>query len=273
LIDVVTLDEKVRKSSECQVAAGKISLRGLPEREWHGPSDFKSGPVKVLLQRGVIDGYKLCLVRFPIEQQKNAPHTNVQGIGLAADGTGFFPLPFNQFIDAGASDGKSNIDPAIAPRPGRQPFKVVVHRQFMAESRWLTVPCEFSEDSVDKVAGHKMVAISKLSSRNSIDKKAIQMPVQRRRSSHLIAGFLSEIPVDRSRRHDNLQNYSVKLTAILTEMDLRAIVCRSTREKKCRNHMLTTCGRRVGDMCRAEMLGIACFRARHVAAYEFPCQS
>ncbi len=82
LIEVMTLDEKVWKPSEGQVAADQVAFMCRPDREVCHPAHFEQGHC-TLLQRGVPHGHKLSVLGLSIEQQQNAVCADVQGIGFA----------------------------------------------------------------------------------------------------------------------------------------------------------------------------------------------
>lgn len=68
LVEVMALDEEVWKPSERQVTADKVPFLGCPDRKLCGPPHFEKGGRLLPLQRRIVNGHKLPVLRFPIEQ-------------------------------------------------------------------------------------------------------------------------------------------------------------------------------------------------------------
>lgn len=68
LVEVTALDEEVGKSSERQVAADQVPFLGGPGRKLCGPPHFEKGGRLLPLQRRIVNGHKLPVLWFPIEQ-------------------------------------------------------------------------------------------------------------------------------------------------------------------------------------------------------------
>jgi hypothetical protein len=64
----MTLDEEVGKPSERQVTTDQVPFLGRPDRKLCGPSHFEKGIRLLPLQRRIVNGHKLSVFRFPIEQ-------------------------------------------------------------------------------------------------------------------------------------------------------------------------------------------------------------
>lgn len=113
----MALNEKIGKPSEGQAAADQVPLLSRPAWKRGGPPYFEKRGRVLPLQGGVVNGDKLPVLRFSIEQQQHAFRTDVQRVGFAFDGGGVAVPPFQKFIAARTPDGKSCVESAIAFAP------------------------------------------------------------------------------------------------------------------------------------------------------------
>lgn len=68
LIEVTALDEEVGEAPERQVAADQIPFLGRSDRKRCSPPHFEKGGRLLPLQRRIVNGHKLPVLWFPIEQ-------------------------------------------------------------------------------------------------------------------------------------------------------------------------------------------------------------
>lgn len=81
LIEMLTLDEKIGKASERQMASHHVSLVGCPHGKVPQPAHFKKGH-RALLQSGITHRHKLSILGLSIEQEQNTVCAEVQRIGF-----------------------------------------------------------------------------------------------------------------------------------------------------------------------------------------------
>lgn len=66
-VQVLTLDEKVGKSTERQVATDEVSFVSRSDRKVRGPTHFKQGDGSLSLQCRILNGQQLPALRFLVE--------------------------------------------------------------------------------------------------------------------------------------------------------------------------------------------------------------